>query len=178
MNDRVSKRLEAAANVSIAIVALMIGVSVIKSHISSVNLTTEPLQNRGPRVGEKLSLDGVNWAGNHQTLLIILSKGCRFCAESAEFYRKLTALAATRSDLKLIAVFSHDVGSGASYLEEIGVPLRDVIQAAPASLGIKGTPALLLVDEAGAVKESWFGRLASETEAEVISRLGCESCND
>src|SRR6185503_15956396 len=162
MNEHVGRRLEMLANVSIAIVAMLVGFTVIKGHFTNRMPATDgrrPQEKQGPRPGEKLILGDVEWVKHRETLLLILSKGCRFCAESAEFYRELAGLAAKRSDLSLVAVFPQDVQSGKSYLEQIEVPITEVIQASPDSLGVKGMPTLVLLDSAGVVKESWFGRL-------------------
>ena len=51
------------------------------------------------------------------------------------------------------------------------MPVTQVIQAQLDSLGVKGTPTLLIVDQSGTVRQSWVGRLTAERETEVLSRI-------
>jgi hypothetical protein len=59
----------------------------------------------------------------------------------------------------------------AKYLADLGIAVDDVRQARLTSLGIRGTPTLLLVNKDGVVRSSWVGRLRPEKELEVMARL-------
>ena len=58
-----------------------------------------------------------------------------------------------------------------NYLSKLNVGIDDVRQAQFSSLGVRGTPTLILVDNNGAAVKSWVGRLPPNGEAEVISAL-------
>jgi len=51
------------------------------------------------------------------------------------------------------------------------VGISDVRQAALSSLGARGTPTLILVNNNGIITDSWVGMLSPEKEAEVWTRL-------
>jgi thioredoxin-related protein len=57
------------------------------------------------------------------------------------------------------------------YLQTHGVSVTDVRNANFETLGIDGTPTLLLVDREGKVVKSWRGKLDTVTETEVLDRL-------
>jgi len=54
---------------------------------------------------------------------------------------------------------------------DLGIAVDEVRQATPSSLGIRGTPTILLVNKDGVITSSWRGKLPTEKEAEVMARL-------
>lgn len=118
--------------------------------------------------GTKLSLEGIDWAKNGQTLLMAVSNKCHFCSESAPFYQQL---ARQHGKARLVAVLPQPVEDGKKYLEGTNVAVDDVRQAPLTALGIRGTPTLILVDNNGVAINSWVGKLAPGKEEEVLSSL-------
>lgn len=162
-----ARRLEIITNVAIIMVALIIGVVFVKSYLLGGNAT----QQAANPVGTKVSLPNVDWAKNEQTLLVILQKGCHFCAESAPFYQQLVRETAGRTNLQLIAVLPQDVEEARKYLSELNVPINEVKQSSPGALGVQGTPTLLLVNQTGVVTDAWLGMLPPEKQSAVLNRL-------
>lgn len=161
------KRIELFANLAIIAVALLIGVVFLQRYV---------LDKRGNIpdqivVGTKVSMSGVNWAQNKQTLLVVLQKGCHFCSESAAFYRQLAKAIEGRDDLHVVAVLPQQVGDSKQYLSELEVPINDVKQASLDTIGVRGTPTIIIVDSRGVVVRSWVGKLPSNKEAEVFAAL-------
>ncbi len=166
-----NQKIELAANVAIIAVALLLGAALVNRYFwPARQATVEP----HILTGAKVSLRNVDWAKNGQTLLLVLQKGCHFCSESAPFYQRLVQATASRNNLHLIAVLPQDISASQKYLRELNVAIAEVRQATPGSLGTSGTPTLILVDKAGAVTDSWVGRLPPEKEAEVLGRLTSE----
>jgi hypothetical protein len=116
----------------------------------------------------KLSISGVDWAKNGQTLVLAISSTCHYCSESAPFYQRL---ARERGDIRMLAVLPQPVEEGRRYLEKLGVEVDDVKQASLASMGVSGTPTLILVNKDGAVENSWVGKLPTVQETEVLGSL-------
>ena len=117
----------------------------------------------------KESLPGVDWAKNRRTLVLALSTQCHFCTESAPFFQRIQKERAR--DLKLLAVLPQSITEGHRYLEGEGVKVDDVRQAELSSIGVNGTPTLLLVDSKGAVSQVWQGKLQPEQEGGVLAVL-------
>jgi hypothetical protein len=170
MSNRVSKAAELAANGAIILVAVLLGVVLVKNYLlpggGSAAPPPAPLA-----AGTKLSLDGVDWAQNKQTLLMVVSETCHYCTESADFYKRLAAERAARGDLRIVAVLPQEVAAGRAYLEKLGVAVDDVKKAPPGGLGVRGTPTLILADGAGSVTDSWSGKLPPDAEEAVLGRL-------
>jgi len=118
-----------------------------------------------------VTVPGVSWEEGDQTIVLALSDHCKYCTESAPFYQKLTRELAERKNVRLVAVFPQEASAGQKYLAGLGVPITEVRQASLDSVGVRGTPTLLIVDKSGAVKQSWVGRLSPEREAEVLNRI-------
>jgi thiol-disulfide isomerase/thioredoxin len=125
----------------------------------------------GPAAGTQISVPGITWSDSEETVVLALSNKCHFCTESAPFYQKLSRELADRQNVRMVAVFPQEVGEGKKYLDGLNVPITQVAQATLDSLGVRGTPTLVIVDKSGTVKQSWVGRLNAERESEVLSRV-------
>ncbi|HKV38632.1 MAG TPA: hypothetical protein VJX67_05430, partial [Blastocatellia bacterium] len=159
-----SKKLEMAANIAIIVLATVASLALARRYLFSkptapVEPFHVPVPMRGPDPGTKVSLAGEDWKQNKRTLLLAISRECRFCTASAPFYRRL-AEAAGRANTRLVAVFQRETPAGGKqYLGQLGIPISDVKQAPLESIGVHVTPALVLVDGSGVVAGSWAGLL-------------------
>jgi hypothetical protein len=188
--SRFARGVEIATNLSIIIVALAGATVLVKNYLLRApapypteikqdrNLQALPEDSRTPRTttpgplqGTQLSVPGIDWAESNQTIVLALSDKCHFCTESAPFYQRLVRELTQRKDVRMVAVFPQDVNDGKKYLEKLGVPIEQVRQAPLDSLGVRGTPTLVIVDTSGVVKQSWVGRLNAERESEVLGRI-------
>lgn len=167
MNNPLVRKLEILTNVAIIAVAILIGIVCVKSYLLVDRSQPQP-QNL---IGTKVSLPNIDWSNNGQTLLLVLQKGCRFCSESAPFYQRLVRDAEESGRIRLIAVLPQEAADGKRYLNELGVSINEVKQALPGSLGVRATPTLLLINDAGIVTQMWSGKLPLEKESEVLNRL-------
>ncbi|HWS86233.1 MAG TPA: hypothetical protein VN282_04690 [Pyrinomonadaceae bacterium] len=162
-----TRKAEALVNVAIVLVAVAVCAVLARQYLWAGAAE----RSRGPEVGTRVELAGLNLAGEERALLIVVSKDCRFCTESAPFYRRLAGEAAARGGrVKLFAVVPHDAEEGRRYLGELGVAVEQVTRAHPAALDVSGTPTLIML-ERGAVSDVWVGALPPEREAEVLAKL-------
>lgn len=160
------KKIEVAANLAIIIVAVMLVAVIVQRFYF-------PFRTQDARIvpiGAKVSLPNIDWSKNGQSLVIALQTGCHYCTESAPFYQRL-AVALSARKIPLIAVFPQTIEEGQTYLRSIKVPIDDIRQASLKSIGVQGTPAILLVDNQGEVKTGWFGKLTQNQESEVLSSI-------
>jgi hypothetical protein len=170
--NNLAKRIELLANVAIIVVAILLGVVLVKRYVLNSNERASPASARATlAAGDKIPLQGIEWGKNGHTVLLVLQKGCHFCTESAPFYQRLIKETAGRSDVKLIALLPQSVSEGKQYLDEIGVSIADVRQVSPNQVNVGGTPTLIIVDANGVAVNVWKGKLPSEGESQVLSRL-------
>ena len=167
MAKTITQRLELLTNLAIIVAAVLLSAVLIKSYLLPDRFKNASRDFRVP-AGMKVSLPGVDWSNNDQTLLLVLQKGCHFCTESAEFYQRLVR---ERGTVHLIAVLPQTLDEGRKYLDELGVAIEEVKQAKLDSISVQGTPTLVLVNNQGAVITSWVGKLNADGEAEVLRRL-------
>jgi hypothetical protein len=175
--SNVSKKVEVAANVAILVVALLLGVVLVKRYLLP-SPPPGPQRAEGLKPGEKLALADVDWGRSRKTLVLVLSTNCHFCTESAPFYQRLAREQSGRDDVRLMAVLPQSVEESRRYLDTNGVAISEVRQERPGEIRVPGTPALIIVDSAGAVVESWVGKLPPEKEEEVLKRLLSERAGD
>lgn len=172
----VSKKTEVLANIAIICVSLLLGIVLVKRFLwPRAEQTSAPptqQQQRDPRVprGAKVSLPNTDWLKNHRTLILAISDKCRYCTESGPFYKDLMQARANKN-VRVIAVFPQPEQEGKAYLDKLGVSVDEIRQATLESIGVSATPTLIMVDESGTVIDSWVGKLPSDKEAEVKSRL-------
>ena len=170
MASKFTRTIEVTTNIAIIVVAILLGVVLVKNYLLS---GPKPDASAPPTVptGTQLSLEGVDWGAKKRTLLMVLSDSCRFCTESAEFYKKLAQERAKHDDVRIIAVLPQDVSAGQAYLNKLGVSVDEVRQSPLDAVGVKATPTLILVDDKGVVTASWVGKLPPDKESEVLNRF-------
>ena len=170
MAKSITQRLEFLTNLAIIVAAVLLSIVLIKNYLLPDRSKDGPRDFRIP-AGVKVSLPGVDWSNNNQTLLLVLQKGCHFCTESAPFYQRLVREMAGRENIHLIAVLPQISDESKKYLDDLGVTIAEVKQAQLDSIGVHGTPTLILVNNQGVVITSWVGKLNAYGEAEVLRRL-------
>ena len=119
----------------------------------------------------RLAIKDVDWTKTDRTLLIALGKECKYCAESARFYRRLVQALADKDDTRMIALFSEKEVGGEAYLKELGISVSDLSYVSLSSVGIKELPTLAIVDRNGTVIDMWVGRLPPRIESAVMHKL-------
>jgi hypothetical protein len=86
------------------------------------------------------------------------------------FYRDL--LPKVKGKINVIAVLPQSKPEAEAYLTKEGlVPGVQTASASLASIGVLGTPTLLLLDSSGKVKASWVGELPEAAQRDLLSKL-------
>jgi hypothetical protein len=155
--------LEVAANLGIVIVAVILIGNFVASKWRPKR-DSEKLT-----IGSKVSLSGVKWEDG-TTLVLALQRGCRYCDDSAPFYRRLWQQR-SRSEPRMIAVVPGDKVEVAKYLEKLGVLVDGIVNVSLSDIDVSATPTLLLVDRSGRVSNVWVGKLDASRENEVMERV-------
>jgi hypothetical protein len=167
-------KLQSLANISTILVSLLLSAVLVKAFLlprpASAPVAAANLPQQ-PRAGMSIkdSLPGVDWGKNGQTLVLALSTQCHFGTESAPFFQRIQNEAS--KDVKMVAVLPQTVEESRKYLETEGVHVDDVKQATLGSIGVRGTPTLLLVDNKGKVADVWQGKLDPDQEEGVLAVL-------
>ena len=116
----------------------------------------------------------INWLDQPKTLIVALQASCRFCNESAPFYKRLIENTKNKN-IKLVAVLPTDLEESKAHLNKFGLSELEVRQASLDSIQVEGTPTLLLVNSKGEVTDYWVGKLPPHKETEVLNKLTSES---
>lgn len=164
----INGKLEFTANVLIVVVAvLLIGVFAQRYLFYSAPVKPERVQ---PTIGKKLNLADTNFSEKPKTVVLALQSTCRFCNDSAPFYKKM--LEATKGkNIQFVAVFPTEVEESRKHLENLGINGFEVKQASFSVFDVSSTPTLILTNSKGEVEKFWVGQLTAEKETEVINQL-------
>lgn len=169
--NKLNQKAELVANFLIIVTIILIGAGAAQRYFFAKPAPAfDQAAEIAPIVGSKADLPDVNWAAQSKTLILALNKGCRYCNESAPFYKRLIE-SAQRNNVKLIAVFPSAVEESRTHLQNLGAGGIDVRQSPLTALRVSGTPTLILTDDTGEVTNYWIGKLPPDAEAEVINQL-------
>ena len=158
-------------NIAILLVALVLSALLVRKFYFQPSPQSPNYQLT---TNAKLRINGINWADSDRTVLLALSKECKYCSKSAEFYRRLAAGIASQTNTRLLAVFSENESEAEAYLKRLEVPIRELRYVSLSSLGIKSVPTLAILDRNGVVTYMWAGKLPPLQEKGLMSRLGLE----
>lgn len=160
-------KIEATANVVFIIIAVLLVGIFVSSRIASSHDTS--LQE-----GEIIQpLSDYAWSDYDRTLVLYLSAGCKYCQDSAPFYRRLLELHRdSQSSTNVLAVFSDPVLDVQELLRQKQLDIEYRASVPPSQWKISATPTLLLVSSSGRVLKSWQGQLSSEGEEHVLEMIG------
>lgn len=151
--------------VSIAAIGFM-GVSLVARHLG-----TQGKPGLQLRLGQDVPVHDVDWHKSAHTLVFALSVGCRFCAESAPFYKALLGNHES-GDWQAVALFPQELSAAKKYMKGHDYDIPEVRQVDLNRIGVNGTPTLLLVDSKGRLEQLWIGELTPVDEADVALHLG------
>jgi len=168
-------KIQTTADIATVGVAVLLSVVLIKVYLvpaPSLRLPQgAPPAVAAASVGSSLKgqLPGVDWSKNGRTLVLAISTQCHFCKESTPFYRRLEQ--EVGRGVKMVAVLPQPAAEAEQYLKNEGVRVDQVRQVSLGTIGVRGTPTILLVDGKGVVTKLWTGKLQAQAEDEVLAAL-------
>lgn len=172
------KKVEVLANIAVIVTSIVLCSVLVKKYFftpkQTVAAATSTRSTSAPKTsalqpGTKISLPGIDWSKNSRTVVLALSTTCHFCSESGPFYQKLEQQ--KPGTVGLVAVLPQSVEDSRNYLNKLGVKTANLIQSSLSSIGVSGTPTLLLVDQNGALIASWVGKLPDYEVPNVMSQI-------
>jgi hypothetical protein len=162
--NKLENRIETLANAAI-IIAMLLSLG-LGAYMFFPRGSSQPPDLKA---GDKFPAAGIEWSKADQTIVLVLQKGCHFCAESAPFYKRLTA--ATAASVGIVAALPGERDEYQAYLDGLGVKVNEVIKINLGSLAIRGTPTLILVDNQGNITGVWAGKLGAEDEESILRKI-------
>lgn len=161
------KRLEIATNV-----AVLVAVAVFLAFVGRQEFERIHPQRRATDknlVGQSVTLPGVRFSSANKTLVLAISATCHFCKDSEPFYKDL--LEKNHGRTNIVAVLPQPLAEAQDYVRQSIAPSVQVVSAQLDSIGVQGTPTLLLIDGSGKVQQAWVGKLDSKGQQQVESML-------
>jgi hypothetical protein len=160
------KHLERIANVAIIVAVAVFLTLVIRGNFFP---HTPSAQSRSALVGKTISVPGIHFSTQRDSLVLGLSTACHFCNESMPFYKGLVGQ--LHGSLDVIAVLPQTKSEAEHYLKTAGLSEASVVSSSLDTIGIYATPTLLLVDSTGKVKSEWVGKLDDATQRKILAAV-------
>ncbi|MDQ3665559.1 MAG: rhodanese-like domain-containing protein [Acidobacteriota bacterium] len=170
------RKLEIIFDAAIVVTALVLCGLLIKRYYAPAQVgdakstLTDTVQRL--KIGSRFPLTGLDWAKNAHTLVLAISKDCKYCAESIVFYRQLSMHRRGQSHFRLMVILPQSANDGLKQLNDSGVFVDEVRQMPLQSIGLDIVPTLLLVNDQGIITNIWSGKMLSNQESELFSHLG------
>lgn len=164
------KPIEVVANVLIIVVAIACLVVIAQRYFRAEPPPKAPPTLKSPVVGNKLSMSDIDWSKNRKNVLLVLQDGCRYCTESADFYRTLLQQTKDKG-VSVTAVLPQDRDVARKYLDKLQLSDLESKQSALGPLDVSGTPTIIVTDDKGQITNVWIGKLPSDKQNEVIATL-------
>ena len=164
------KKLTVAANVAIILVSIVLLFTLVRNEFWARDPHTKQRPNAEELIGKALPVSEP-WNAYRQTVVLVLSVTCHYCAASGPFYQQLTQIAAEHQ-VNVVALLPEPKSESVPFLSQLGLKIQSVQQADPWSVGVSGTPTLLLVDNSGIVRHVFRGQLPPTEQNKVIVLIG------
>jgi thioredoxin-related protein len=165
--SKISRKIELTANVLIIAVGLLIVGILAQRYFFPAQTRLQP---KLPVVGDKVALANFDWSKSDNNVLLVLRVGCRFCSESAGFYKNLIQQT-TGKNVNVVAVLPEGKEDAEKYLKNLGISGIEVRQSELDPLKVEATPTIIVANHEGKVTNVWLGKLKPEKEIEVLARL-------
>lgn len=172
------RKLETATNVAVLVTALLVATYFVGLFIGPFG-SSEPTDGASP--GMRLALpEAFDFTAHDRTLILAIQEDCSYCEASMPFYKNIVAkVSGGCAEYGVVAVLPNPPAAADALLRnyELGIPR--VANYSLVSLGVAGTPTLVLVDGAGTVLDVWVGQLSHDEEQEVLASIDpTATCNE
>ena len=169
-SEKLRRYLEISSNIAVLVVSVFLLFSYARIYFA---ISPEIKLQSGIQRERKLpEIPGLEYSRSDQTLLIALSPGCEFCSESIPFYKRLIKDQNKGGKLiRVIGLFPFSEGDARQYIQQENLNIEIISEVDFKALKIAGTPALVLADKSGKVRDFWIGRLSKDAEHQVMKAV-------
>ena len=124
------------------------------------------------RIGQTVSIDGVNWQGAERTVVLALNTECPACNSSVDFYKRLFRACAGSLGCHSEALSLEPKERVLKWFQLKGISSIDVNEVSKSvRLGISTTPTLAILDSNGTITDLAVGLVALEEEERFLARV-------
>jgi thiol-disulfide isomerase/thioredoxin len=110
--------------------------------------------------------------GTGLNVVLALRSDCRYCKASLPLYRQIVEVAnQPGSHIAVQVVTEEDPARLREFLKSEGLGIAPIFHESLASLGVPGTPTILLADSGGTIKDELVGVLTKERAQALIRDL-------
>ena len=164
--------IERIANVAIILAVAVFLAVVVRNQFFPTKVAspypTSPYANMA-KAGSTITLPGVHFSPQRESLVLGISTTCHFCQDSLPFYKKLTSKLQGR--VNVIAVLPQDQAEAEAFVKKAGLVGTQVVSDNLGNIGVYGTPTLMIVNGKGKVQSTWVGELTQDRQKQLMAAL-------
>lgn len=124
--------------------------------------------------GTRVAIPSVDWSASENTVVLNISRSCRYCDASKDFYKALSDKIRDNPKVRLLVVSTDDISDLRDLLMSESVEAHQAIhleKRESLALGFFMTPTVLVVNGAGTARGVWYGQLSHTEEVAVLYGL-------
>lgn len=171
-------RIEKVANIAVIVAAGVLVGTQLYDRFAPRAGTSPPFTSR--YMGKAFPLPQSLGGDSEATVLLLVSKRCRYCTESMPFYSRVSSLRSGPNSFRIVAAVpdNEKKEEDIAHFAEHQVALDGLDSMNFGSAGVQSTPTLLLLNRAKIVQGIWTGKLPPDRENEVLLKLKslCPGC--
>lgn len=173
----IKDQLETVTTVAVLVAAVLVAAYFVTLFVRDAPVRTQPGSEAGPPLGMRLTPpDEHAFSPSKKTFLLALSTTCSHCTADVPFYRQLLSIAEMADcSYEILAVFPNEEHEVDEFRATHDFWPRAVADVPLATVGVSGTPTVVLVDSQGVVEAVWVGELSPESEQEIFALVGPQS---
>ncbi|HTX33830.1 MAG TPA: hypothetical protein VME43_02380 [Bryobacteraceae bacterium] len=161
-------RLEWASHIAVIAVCILAGTMLVDRWLS-LPKGADPAE--ALLVGKHVSVEGP-WDKSRLTVLVAMTTHCRFCLASMPLYQRLSQMSGgAKSGWALMIASPEPAEDVRRFLSGEHIAAAGVIHTDLRSLGVTGTPTLLIIDSKGVIGRVFVGRLSDARERQLLRLL-------
>ncbi|MEX1128522.1 MAG: rhodanese-like domain-containing protein [Vicinamibacterales bacterium] len=167
------RRVRTAGDRTLTALAVVAAVVFVSSAVTALLDLNRPSPTMAQKLGSVVDVSEADWTRHQATLLIAVQADCTACDTSVDFYRDLLA-SNVAGAFHPVVVVPYSAAAGARQVKEYGLDIADVRSVRFETLGIPGTPTIMLVGPDGRLRKAWIGKLPASAEDAVFRALGIQ----
>ncbi len=161
--------LEVVTNLAVLVAAIVLVAFVMRSYFTTPPKRAAAKLPAGVTLGEIKDLD---YGDAQRILILVLSTQCKYCVQSAPFYRTLASMSGNLTQrTRILGVFPEDETSVKAFLAKSQVEMEFRSDVDLSKLNVSSTPTLILLDKGKNIVNSWVGTLGAEQQADVVKTI-------
>ena len=166
---KLKRVLELGADIAMILICLAILAPIVSRYLIPIFEPSKIPQDSGLRIGSSFpALPNVSYKDHRLTVALFLNSRCIVCKESMPDYERLRSVIGPGRDSPAVYGIFDAHTETAQTIAALRFQLPTVRVRRFDIYHVSGTPTLVLIDQAGKIREFWVGKLTPNSQRNLI----------